>query len=1636
MLKNILRKTLSVVLSIMMLLTTCSVATSLVAHASVNTGTGASTPDVIFVVPEVIYLQPTWNSYYQSIQMPFQFYVNNTVNSSGALTLKTGEENRGQIYFRYANATNANITFTWVDSNGSQIQGGMITFGDNTSRAAGIAYSMNSGTSPIYISAGESPLMSASQTGAYLRWTATFTDNNDHLSKSVSAYTYVYKPYIAPVGVAQKTCNDRANNHYGQSISWISGVHGVANAGTHYANTTVSSSGKGFLPFSSSGSLGVPVGNLNAQFASTSDSASRFYYTGMNNVGVTSWLNTSDSSNPLPNKTIRYFLNDLTGHSSGDDAFYNVEYSPTATLTADTSRYSNFNQIPNISAGLMVTDDEDATTNGAWYVADYTGSWMADHDRDYFKNQTKSREYWDQYRAGTILGFEGNYDSTVGGAEAEGVKYNGRWNRSFTSSGNFAVATGYYNHDSGSNTSGDSIWHVAELRLALTARNNASVRNALQNAIRKAATLQSLFYDANNSAWLNFNELYRAGYMAMIKLDGSFSAKATVNGSTKTYTSESTFVTDLNSAMNQLTGGTGRLSRNAVQTNVAISEQDNGTYRVVEFKNGTTTQSKTFTTFNTVTISADSVTGYSFAGVLATSNAESYGIGSTLASAPRYTTEAAGATISSNGVVTYPHATTQGTDNKGNIYYTYFYTTNKYTVRFDANGGSGSMTDQAFVYGTSQALSANLFTRKGYSFIGWSTTPTGEVQFENKGVASNLTGANNAVVILYAKWSADPYSISYDTNGGQLTGTVVRTYDIETPVLLPTAEKAGYKLTGWRSNSSGNWGPILYTTIGSTIPAGKYGDVTFTAVWETISYTVTYNANGGTGSMQPQTFVYDQVQNLTPNAFSRTGYSFRGWAYSDTDTNPAFNDKDPVINLTDADGATVNLFAVWGANTYTIVYKEDGGYIRDTIGTYTSTYTLSDRVQLPVQVEKPGYTFTGWMPSANSGSWNTQMTYTGIQNSGMTGNVTLVAQWTTTGYLITYNADGGTITGTNYTTSYNILSAITLPSVRKTGYTFQGWLGDDSGNWGESVYAAGKLNAGMYGNVTLQAQWIGVTYYISFNSNGGTSGVMRDQTMVYGQSKALSGNAFVRSGYVFLGWAESNTASTPKYADGATVSDLTSSQGGVVTLYAVWSKEEYTITYEPNGGTITTEGTTKYTTTDRVAMPAATRRGFVLNGWTPAVSAGNWVALDLYNGILAAGMYGNVTLRAQWSKLSYTITWLPAGGTLSGKYTTEYDIDTAIVLPAISRSGFAFSGWQADEIWDSVFFTDAAPTGKLGDVTITAVWVQRNYTVAFHPAGGTGEMEAQSIQFDVTTPLKTNTFEKLGYNFVGWTMTEGGNSAEFTDGANVYNLSASDGGTVNLYAVWSPITFSVSYNLNGASGFLGNSSVSMDGSVTLREPSNTEPVINGHAFSFAGWALTKADADAGVVAYAGKAEFALNSAALNNLQVNWSANRPVITLYAVWTNIEISLVLVEDSGAKLDAAHSIVYGIDQGLTAEDMSSYLQVAGNGHLEYEYNAYIGTGSIVKLYNDYTGALEGTYTVVLYGDLNGDGVINSTDLSIEKSMVIGATDASFNSIFAYAADINNDGDINNSDLSAFKSVVVGAAHLDQSTRELTQI
>ncbi len=219
-----------------------------------------------------------------------------------------------------------------------------------------------------------------------------------------------------------------------------------------------------------------------------------------------------------------------------------------------------------------------------------------------------------------------------------------------------------------------------------------------------------------------------------------------------------------------------------------------------------------------------------------------------------------------------------------------------YTVAYNMNGGSGSISSQTKYYGKALTLSSTKPTRTGYSFQGWATSASGSVAYK-----AGASYTANAAATLYAVWKVNTYTVSYNANGGGgQPSNQTKTYGKTLTLSSTKPTRTGYSFVSWNTKSDGSGTSY---TAGASYTANAA--VTLYAIWKINTYTITYNANGGTlGSVKTQTKNYGTALKLTGTA-TRTNYTFKGWATS-ADGSVAYASG---ANYTANAGVT--LYAVW-----------------------------------------------------------------------------------------------------------------------------------------------------------------------------------------------------------------------------------------------------------------------------------------------------------------------------------------------------------------------------------------------------------------------------------------------------------------------------------------------------------------------------------------------------------------------------------------------------------------------------------------------------------------------------------------------------------------------------------------------------
>ncbi len=219
-------------------------------------------------------------------------------------------------------------------------------------------------------------------------------------------------------------------------------------------------------------------------------------------------------------------------------------------------------------------------------------------------------------------------------------------------------------------------------------------------------------------------------------------------------------------------------------------------------------------------------------------------------------------------------------------------------------------------YNVTVTLRENAFTRVGHTFRGWSTEAEGPVVYADGAEVVNLTELADQEVPLYALWQANSYTIAYNANGGEgAMASTPATYgeSLQLPASLFT--RTGYTFAGWATEAAGE---VVYPDSAEVenLTAELNGTITLYALWQANTYTIAYDANGGTGEMEGTLADYNATVTLRENAFTRVGCAFVGWA-TEAEGPLRYRNGAEVSNLTTEADGTVTLYALWRTVEYT-----------------------------------------------------------------------------------------------------------------------------------------------------------------------------------------------------------------------------------------------------------------------------------------------------------------------------------------------------------------------------------------------------------------------------------------------------------------------------------------------------------------------------------------------------------------------------------------------------------------------------------------------------------------------------------------------------------------------------------------------
>ncbi len=506
------------------------------------------------------------------------------------------------------------------------------------------------------------------------------------------------------------------------------------------------------------------------------------------------------------------------------------------------------------------------------------------------------------------------------------------------------------------------------------------------------------------------------------------------------------------------------------------------------------------------------------------------------------------------------------------------------------------------------------------------------------------------------------------------------------------------------------------------------------------------------------------------SSFNRYGYNFKGWyEYENDKTNEI------VTKIEKGSSGDRTFAAKWSAKTYKISFNFNGGHKAKDNEAYPTTHkygTAQIKFNTPV---KNGYDFAGWLLASTN---TIQNSYTRYQ----TEDATYTAQWTPHKYTVTFET--GTkenIAPTDFDITGNKIDLTSNDFIpTKKGNKFLGWFDVKGTEYKTVQYGVSKnTNYGTLEDVTFYAKWKPNQYNVVCNLDGGyidnypmnINGTI-DMVHAYGVSEALP-LVPEKTGYSFLGWIITDI-DKDSYME-----KIPADLDHDATFVAKWSKNDYQISYDLDGGNVDAALTSVYNIdTDTITLPAPTKEGY---------SFSKWIDLDTNNEIksIVKGTVGDKKIKALWVANSYKINY--AATEENEALTKERIFADDVVLANPTRKGYIFKGWYDNADLTGSTYTSDRLKNLASDVTLYAKWSPAQYKITYDLGLGStyATMPAYSDTYTVDSPVVLPIPVWTGHTFKSWDL----NGTNITTTAGLL-------GDITVKAIWNEDVFKITYKLN------------------------------------------------------------------------------------------------------------------------------------------------------------------------------------------------------------------------------------------------
>ncbi len=746
---------------------------------------------------------------------------------------------------------------------------------------------------------------------------------------------------------------------------------------------------------------------------------------------------------------------------------------------------------------------------------------------------------------------------------------------------------------------------------------------------------------------------------------------------------------------------------------------------------------------------------------------------------------------------------------------------NDYTVVYNANGGTGTTASSSHKYATAKALTTNGFSRTGYTFAGWATSASGSVVYSNGQSVSKLTTTNNGTVTLYAKWTANTFTIKFDANGG--SGSIAdKTCTYDQDCILPGQSgltKSGFVLKEWVYHN--NYDSPHYS-IGHNIKnIVTSGTITMSAMWLREYTRIILNDNGGSGGSGTVYLKYVSggtsmtLTNSSKNEISkvaiptRTGYTFAGYEYDwcefDTYCPSAPDGVHDWRTIIDSNGSYSgnitylgntseywNARAKWTVNSYTCAA---GKYLNGaTCSTCEAGYAC------------PGGTWT-YNGSVQGRSLCSGTAYSGSGQASCTS-----CPNSATGY---YSWDGDTLHDSVYECYKNVTYTATYGSGTQNCYY-------TSGSGSSAVYS-GNSNAGCD---TKKITSCKAGYYLESTSNTDCTAVGKGYYSGEGStSRTACSNKPDNSDYTS---ATTNTSSSCPWTCNAG--------------YVGSSANGNTSCSNCGAGNYCTGGTHKAACPAKTFGSSANLTTSACSGTCPSAypnsDAGTTSENNCYTTCpaktgytLNSGRdYKGITDTCSYSANTYTITLNDnngsgGSGTVKEVYNTKWTNSSGTTITSVTvptRSGYVFNGYYTATSGGTRHITAAgalpANTTFTANTTLYAQWSQATCSKGTGVSTATASVSGNAVTCAVTC--------STGYSKSGG-----------SDTTSTFNVSGS-AGTATVSTACKVRSYSITISKNGGSGTLTVNGTTQTGTTNVTFTCN-----HGSTFTLPAWASGSSSAN-------------------------------------------------------------------------------------------------------------------------------------------------------------------------------------------------